>query len=118
MTDTHTEMVERLAEAIADAGKTSQSRSWKEWVHTAENHAEPDEREFAQEWIEQRRKEARAAIEAMSSPTPAMLQAAHGWREFDTPEWVESSSWDHTHYGVWRAMISDALTTTDSKGGE
>ena len=106
---TETEMLERIAEAICNTGASARSRRWSDWVRIAENHTVAVEREMAQEWIDHRRKEARAALEAMREPTDEMINAGDSYMPYDPND----TGYDMIKEGVWPAMISAALSQKD-----
>lgn len=91
------EVVDRVAEAICDAGAQSKH---KLWAHFLEDAAGGDK--LALEIIAQRRLEARLAIAAMREPTRDMLAWGEACDDFET-----GCASAHEH---WTAMIDAALS--------
>lgn len=89
------EMIERVARALADYRL---SRMFDDW-------AEKPERDGVLDLFHKRHRVelddmARVAIESMRKPTEAMIEAGYT----QTPDWDDASDED-----VWRAMIGAAL---------
>lgn len=93
-------MVDRVAEAICDAGAQPKHKLWR---HFLEDAAGGDE--LAMEIVEQRRMEARLAIAAMREPTMEMLRATYEQR-------VAPDQPARQRKAIWQAMIDCALSSS------
>lgn len=88
MTPRAQRVIEKAAEAINDCHGTPEEPTSMTWARWLEDAAKPDESdtyepEFAREWIEARRKEARASLLAALEEIAAHEQDHTAWLYLD-----------------------------------